>query len=83
MENVVNLVETEILKSGEVKLYCSTFSTLELAQKYLEVRIEQLESEELQVVFNKNNVVVLQNDNVYTKLQLFDNEVDFWNKYIL
>lgn len=83
MENVVNLVETEILKSGEVKLYCSTFSTLGLAQKYLEVRIEQLESEELQVVFNKNNVVVLQNDNVYTKLQLFDNEVDFWNKYIL
>lgn len=83
MENVVNLVETEILKSGEVKLYCSTFSTLGLAQKYLEVRIEQLESEELQVIFNKNNVVVLQNDNVYTKLQLFDNEVDFWNKYIL
>ena len=83
MVNVVNLVETEILKSGEVKLYCSTFSTLGLAQKYLEVRIEQLESEELQVIFNKNNVVVLQNDNVYTKLQLFDNEVDFWNKYIL
>ena len=83
MENVVNLVETEILKSGEVKLYCSTFSTLELAQKYLEVRIEQLESEELQVIFNNNNVVVLQNDNVYTKLQLFNNEVDFWNKYIL
>lgn len=83
MENVVNLVETEILKSGEVKLYCSTFSSLGLAQKYLEVRIEQLESEELQVIFNKNNVVVLQNDNVYTKLQLFDNEVDFWNKYIL
>lgn len=83
MENVVNLVETEILKSGEVKLYCSTFSTLGLAQKYLEVRIEQLESEELQVIFNKNNVVVLQNDNVYTKLQLFNNEVDFWNKYIL
>lgn len=64
-------------------MYCSTFSTLELAQKYLGVRIEQLESEELQVIFNKNNVVVLQNDNVYTKLQLFDNEVDFWNKYIL
>lgn len=83
MENVVNLVETEILKSGEVKLYCSTFSTLGLAQKYLEVRIEQLESEELQVIFNKNNVVVLQNDNVYTKLQLFNNEIDFWNKYIL
>lgn len=83
MKNVVNLVETEILKNGEVKLYCSTFSTLGLAQKYLEVRIEQLESEELQVIFNKNNVVVLQNDNVYTKLQLFDNEVDFWNKYIL
>ena len=83
MENVVNLVETEILKSGEVKLYCSTFSSLGLAQKYLEVRIEQLESEELQVIFNKNNVVVLQNDNVYTKLQLFNNEVDFWNKYIL
>ena len=83
MENVVNLVETEILKSGEVKLYCSTFSTLGLAQKYLEVRIEQLESEELQVIFDKNNVVVLQNDNVYTKLQLFDNEVDFWNKYTL
>lgn len=83
MENVVNLVETEILKSGEVKLYCSTFSSLGLAQKYLEVRIEQLESEELQVIFNKNNVVVLQNDNVYTKLQLFNNEIDFWNKYIL
>ena len=64
-------------------MYCSTFSTVELAQKYLGVRIEQLESEELQVIFNKNNVVVLQNDNVYTKLQLFDNEVDFWNKYIL
>lgn len=83
MENVVNLVETEILKSGEVKLYCSTFSTLGLAQKYLEVRIEQLKSEELQVIFDKNNVVVLQNDNVYTKLQLFNNEIDFWNKYIL
>ena len=83
MENVVNLVETEILKSGEVKLYCSTFSTLGLAQKYLEVRIEQLESEELQVISNKNNVVVLQNDNVYTKLQLFNNEIDFWNKYII
>lgn len=68
MENVVNLVETEILKNGEVKLYCSTFSTLGLAQKYLEVRIEQLKSEELQVIFDKNNVVVLQNDNVYTKL---------------
>lgn len=83
MENVVNLVETEILKNGEVKLYCSTFSTLGLAQKYLEVRIEQLESEELQVIFNKNNIIVLQNDNVYTKLQLFNNEIDFWNKYIL
>lgn len=83
MENVVNLVETEILKSGEVKLYCSTFSTLELAQKYLGIRIEQLKSEELQVICDKDNIVILQNDNVYTKLQLFNNEIDFWNKYIL
>lgn len=83
MENVVNLVETEILKSGEVKLYYSTFSTLELAQKYLGVRIEQLKSEELQIICDKDNIIVLQNDNVYTKLQLFNNEIDFWNKYIL